>query len=411
MAWRSGAWQPGVMDERARRAEREAALDGSASARVRLAHAHRRSGRWADVLAATAGVPQADALGVRAEALLRTDQLELAAATAAEARALDPEAIGHDVAHELALALLASVDADASVGPADGAGRRLARLTALGRAAALGPGAAQALAPVAREGDAFERAQAARIPALAAELLDDRSALVRFVAQRTATGVDAAALQTLATCSPDEPPRTRLFSAHGPDFDFGLFVAFQASGEARFACCDVELFRAVDRLLGGPVRRLGFSREGYGLGMPSGAAVGDLEEKVALLDATGVLPFPLRLVGLQPYDPLAALDVDSIDDRQLCAWFVHDLTWHPARHFGAGPDAPLYAQVAAALGPEREPDRAALAALLERARERYTPLGLRALELFVQEEGNGSRAARRARSAEKASRLNDPARG
>lgn len=389
------------MDERARLAEREAARDGSASARVRLAHAHRRAGRWSDVLATTEGLAQADALAVRAEAFLRTDRLDLAAAAAAQARALDPDALGLDLAHELALALVAA---------AEGADR-LARLAALGRAAALGPGAAEALLPIARAGDPFERAQAARVPALARELQDDASALVRFVARRTSLGDDAAALRARARCSPDEPPRTRLFSAHGPDFDFGLFVAFQASGEARFACCDLELFRAVDRLLGGPARRLGFSREGYGLGVPAGAAVGDLEEKVALLDASGVLPFPVRLVGLQPYDPLAALDADPPDDRLLCAWYVHDLTWHPARHHGAGPDAPIHARVAAELRPDREPDRAALAALLERAREEFTPVGARALELFVQEEGHGSRAARRARSAERASRLIDPARG
>lgn len=388
------------MDERARLAEREAARDGSASARVRLAHAHRRSGRWPEVLAATEGVAQADALAVRAEALLRTEQLEPAAAVAAEARALDPDALDPDLSNELARALLAAaVDAD-----------RVTRLGALGRAAALG--ATAALEPAVRDADPFVRAQAAHVPALAPDLRADASALVRFVARRTAEGDDDAALRALATCSREEPPRTRLFSAHGPDFDFGLFVALQASGEARFACCDLELFRAVDRLLGGPPRRLGFSREGYGLGVPSGAAVGDLEEKVALLDASGTLPFPVRVVGLQPYDPLGELDPARTDDGLLCACYVHDLTWHPVRHHGAGPEAPPYARVAAALRPGRARAAAELEPLLLATRERYTPLGARALALFVQAEGHGARAARRGRAAEEASReLGDAARG
>ncbi|MBX3466186.1 MAG: hypothetical protein KF878_04725 [Planctomycetes bacterium] len=78
------------MDEQARRAEREAAREGGASARVRLAHTQRRAARWADVLATTEGLEQADALAVRAEALLRSEQVDAAAAAGAAARALDP---------------------------------------------------------------------------------------------------------------------------------------------------------------------------------------------------------------------------------------------------------------------------------------------------------------------------------
>lgn len=388
------------MDEQARRAEREAAREGGASARVRLAHTQRRGARWADVLATTEGLEQADALAVRAEALLRSEQVDAAAAAGAAARALDPAAVGAALAEELAAALVARAGDD-----------RLARLVALGGAAALG--AAGALEPALADADPLVRAQAARLVDLAPALTDDPSALVRFVARRAAAGEDDAARRAAATRGEDEEPRTRLFSAHGPDFDFGLFVAFHASGEARFACCDLDLFRAVSDLLGGGARRLGFSRVGYGLAVPGGAALDEraLEAAVARLDASGALPFPVRVVGLQPYDPLGDLDREATDDGLLGACYVHDLTWHPVRHFGAGPLAPAYARIAAAVRPGKAPDPAELAPLLDEARARYAPLGVRALERFVEEEGRGQRAARRARSAEKAARRLGDGRG
>ncbi|MCO5169384.1 MAG: hypothetical protein M9894_23825 [Planctomycetes bacterium] len=389
------------MDEQARRAEREAAREGDASARVRLAHAQRRSGRWADVLAATAGLEQAEALAVRAEALLRTEQVEAAAVAAAAARAIDPGAVGGDLAEEVAATLLERARA----------GDPLARLVALGHAAALG--AAGALEPASDDRSALVRAQAARLPALAPALRDDPSALVRSVARRVAEGEGEVARRAVATRGEDEEPRTRLFSAHGPDFDFGPFVALQASGEARFACCDLDLFREVHAALGGAARRLGFSRVGYGLAVPAGVAFDPdaLEADVARLNDAGALPFPVRMVGQQPYDPLGDLDRVAVDDGLLCACYVHDLTWHPVRHFGAAPDAPLFARIAAALRPGHPPDPAALEPLLQEARGRYTPLGARALALFVEEEGHGKRAARRARSAEKAPRRLGDGRG
>jgi hypothetical protein len=107
----------------------------------------------------------------------------------------------------------------------------------------------------ASDPDPFARAQAARSAALAPALRDDPVALVRFVARRVAqapSGVQTdALLRAACTRTPDEPPRTRLFSAHGPDYEFDLFVAFDASGEARFSFLDLELIRLVDQLLGG----------------------------------------------------------------------------------------------------------------------------------------------------------------
>lgn len=376
------------MDEHARRAEREAARDGSASARVRLAHAHRRSGRWPDVLAVTEGLTEPGALAVRAEALLHAGQVEAAVDTAGAARLADPDALGADLAGELARALLATERAADPVG----------RVAALARASRLGSGAASVLEPALRDRDLLVRAQAARVPELGDLLVDDPAPLVRFVARRAREG--DAALRAVCTSTPQEPPRTRLFSAHGPDFEFGLFVVFDASGEARFSFIDLALFQAVDRLLGGPVRRLGFSKGGYGLGVPSRTAIGDLEDEVRALDASGALPFPLRL-DRQPYDPLD--DLAGASDDLLCGGYVRDLKWHPVRHFGAGPDSPVYARVAAALRPNRPEDVSDVTALLAQARDLYTPIGVRALEQFVRLEREEQRdsSARRQRSAEK----------
>lgn len=382
------------MDERARLVEREAARDGGASARVQLAHVHRRAGRWADVLVATEGLSEPDALAVRAEALLRADQPDLAADAAASARALGG-GLGPDLAREVACALFARVP------PGD----RVARLHALGRVAALCATPPPELEAAVRDPDPFARAQAARAAALAPDLRDDAVALVRFVARRVAAGQPEAALRAAATRTPDEPPRTRLFSAHGPDYEFDLFVALDASGEARFAFLDLELLRLLDQLLGGAPRQLGFSREGYGLAVAGRTEVGELEQRVAAIDRAAVLPFPVRVVGLQPYDPLGALADEKTDDA-LCDGYVRDLRWHPVRHFGAKPDAPTYARVAAGLREGHTPAPGELAALVARAREEYTPLGLRALERFVKLEGPGGRRPR-ATSAEKAARERD----
>lgn len=383
------------MDELARRVEREAARDGGAAARVQLAHVHRRSARWSEVLAVTEGLAEGGALTVRAEALLRTDQLDLAADAAASARALG-DGLGADLTREVVDALLARVAPDDRVG----------RLHALGRVAALSAEPPPALEAAASDPDPFARAQAARAPALASGLRDDAVPLVRFVARRVAAGQSEATLRAAATRTPDEPPRTRLFSAHGPDYEFDLFIALDASGEARFSFVDLELIRQLDQLLGGAPRQLGFSREGYGLAVAGRAEVGALEQRVALIERAAVLPFPVRVVGLQPYDPLGAL-ADGKTEEALCDGYVRDLRWHPVRHFGAKPDAPTYARLAASMREGYTATPGEVAELLARAREEYTSIGLRALERFVKLEGPDARKGGHPTSAEKASRERD----
>jgi hypothetical protein len=115
----------------------------------------------------------------------------------------------------------------------------------------------------------------------------------------------------------------------------------------------------------------------------------------------------VRVVGLQPYDPLGALD-GAETEAALGDGYLRDLRWHPVRHFGAKPDAPTYARIAASMREGYTAAPGELTALLARAKDEYTPLGLRALERFVKLEGPGAaRKTTRTTSAEKASRERD----
>lgn len=376
------------MDEQTRRTQRLAGQDGSAAARLRLAHEQRRAGRWDEVLAATAGLDQeAEAQALRAGAWLRKGDAARAIDAAQAATALDPAS----VEPEVGAALVERVLSD----PA-GAGVGVPRLVALRRAAGLGPGAADALAHAAREPSAFARLQAARLPALAAGLLDDPSPLVRLVARSAAQG--DLALRARCARPPKEArdlsdaPRTRLFSAHGPDFESGAFLVVDATTEARLAGLDAGFWLELDATLGVSGRKVGFSSYGYGLALSTdesrGEGRGALERRVLALDEAGVLPFPLRVETFSNFDPVETLPVDDPSrlaevDARLAYCYSKDLESHPSRDNPAPVGAGAYARVCAAFGKGLVPEPERLAPLLEEARRAYCPVGVKAVEAFV----------------------------
>lgn len=391
------------MDEQTRRTQRLAGQDGSVTARLRLAHEQRRAGRWDDVLATTSGLDQeAEAQALRASAWLRKADVARAIDAAQAATALDPASVDPEVGAALVERVLA-----------DTAGVGVPRLVALRRAAGLGPGAADALAHAAREPSAFARLQAARLPALAAELLDDPSPLVRLVARSAAQG--DLALRTRCARPPKEakdtsdPPRTRLFSAHGPDFEYGPFLVVDATTEARLAALDGSFWLELDATLGVPGRKIGFSSYGYGLALSPDEARGEgrgaLERRVLALDEAGVLPAPLRIEWFAQFDKVAALPVDDPTrlaevDARLVHCYAKDLETHPARNHSAPIGAGVYARLCAAFGPGQVPEPDLLTPLLEEARRTYCPVGVKAVEAFMA----GARRRRTARSNDSAER-------
>ncbi len=393
------------MDERTRRTQRQAGQDGSVSARLRLAHEQRRAGRWDEVLAATTGLDQeAEAQALRTSAWLHKCDLARAIDAAQAATALDPTSIAPEVGALLVERVL---------GDPAGAGVGVPRLVALRRAAGLGPGAAEALAHAAREPSAFARLQAARLPALAADLLDDPSPLVRLVARSAAAG--DLALRTRCARPPKEArdmsdmPRQRLFSAHGPNFESGAFLVVDATTEARLAALDAAFWLELDATLGVNGRKVGFSSYGYGLALSPDETRGEgrsvLERRVLALDEAGVLPFPLRVETFSNFDPVDTLPVDDPTrladvDAHLAYYYAKDLENHPSRNHAAPVGAGVYARLCAAFGPGQVPDSDLLAPLLEEARGTYCPVGVKALEAFVA----GGRRRRTARSNDSAER-------
>jgi hypothetical protein len=391
------------VDERTRRTQRQAGQDGSVSARLRLAHEQRRAGRWDEVLAATASLDQeAEAQALRASAWLHKSDLARAIDAAQAATALDPTS----VAPEVGAALVERVLGDTS-------GVGVPRLVALRRAAGLGPGAADALAHAAREPSAFARLQAARLPALAAGLLDDPSPLVRLVARSAAAG--DLALRTRCARPPKEAkdksdePRTRLFSAHGPDYESGPFLVVDATTEARLSALDAGFWLELDATLGVSGRKVGFSSYGYGLALSPDESRGEgrstLERRVLALDEAGVLPFPLRVESFSNFDPVETLPVDDPThladvDARLVYCYAKDLETHPSRDNPPPVGAGVYARVCAAFGKGLVPGPDVVASLLEEARRAYTPVGIKAIEAFMA----GGRRRRTARSNDSAER-------
>jgi hypothetical protein len=376
------------VDESTRKQERS--LDeGGPEAVARLARTYLRQGRADDALELTEGASAPEVLAVRAELLHEVGELEDAVEAAGAARRADAGAVGDDLRARLRDALLASTPEARDDDLVDLAqARRLALLADEGDLADV---RRRVSGLISTHGAALARAQVASGAAGAALLADDPSPLVRALAQGT-HGTPPYA---------DEPTPTRLFSAHGPDFKSGTFVAFETSCEDRLTYFSTDLFRAVNDLLG--VLRneveLAFGR-GYGLAMERGQAAGYLEARVGEINAAGVLPFPLVVHHHQPFDVLVGVDGGgslSPEDERLAGRFAEDLARHPARMNNPGDTAPYARILGAFRGGNPEPD--ALEALFREAEQVYGPVGVSALRRFARRAGqeNDALAARRAR--------------
>lgn len=183
------------------------------------------------------------------------------------------------------------------------------------------------------------------------------------------------------------PTATRLFGAHGPDFETDLFLAFEARYPARLAFFETAFFRAVARLLFGRDDLLSGYGGSYGLGFAAHHDRSDqVHARVEALERSGVLPFHVELTGPRPFDHLRGLapsDTLPADDERLARRFAQDLRGHPARLEGPQ-QRELHRQILGLFPPGRTPPPAELDPLLDRARVEYGPVGYRAVEAFVE---------------------------
>ncbi|MGE0713666.1 MAG: hypothetical protein AB7N76_33985 [Planctomycetota bacterium] len=407
------------MDQRTRELERAAE---DADALLEAAARRLRGGDAAEALALVGAEAGAHACALRAEALAALARFPEAALAARAARRHDSDALGSATLARIAAGLLAApVAADAH--PA----LRLVPLAWLGeasagelavaaraedpllRAAAAGheahaeglaqdpdplvrarawEGMARALPSEARAGllaqevespldDGLRRLALAAEPTLAAALAADPLPLVRYLAQGAPSAPEM----------PREPVPTRLFSAHGRDFQTGAFLALGSSTELRLRVLTEGTLELVDALLGArfPWRVRG---RGYGLAKPGDAPTGDLEDRVALLQAAALLPFRLEFGRGHMFDVLEVGGGDEGDgardlDEVLVRFLASDLTRHPAR-MEAGPDHPLlYARLLSRYVPGRPAPRDP-SDLLAAAEAVYSPTGVAALARFVE---------------------------
>jgi hypothetical protein len=348
---------------------------------VRSAHEALRAGRRAEALRLLEDVVDAAGLALRARILV--DDLEragAAASAASEAIRLDPAAVDPDLATAIGGALLRLHPPADTEGGAYGLLRECARE---------GADAGARMREAAADDDPLIRGEVAKAPLFAPESLgslrDDPSAYVRFMARTGGRGA--------RPLDPPEDTATRLFGAHGPDFETGLFVAFQTSYQARLAFFEASFFRAVDALLGGRgPRMIGFGGQ-YGLGYHRDAVRGDLHERVERINASALLPFDLEVSGPRPFDHLVGLspsDTLSADDERLARRLARDLSGHPARlrSKGAAPPTPgeqqLHHRLLVLFPPGRTPSDEQLDPILFEARAQYGPVGYRAVERFVE---------------------------
>lgn len=352
------------MDRVTRKLEREA-LEGEPEARVRLAQHYLRTERCQEALERVEGLSEPDACAIRCASLLHLGQPGAAADAAAEALRGDPHALREDLLGDLARSLL---DATQPGG--------VARLQTLRRCAQLGSVASEPLRPMLADPDPLVRLQLARNPALAEALRDDPVAIVRHQA-RGAPSIEP---------FPREPMPTRLFSAHGPDFETGHFVGFESSCQARLTFFEADLFWAVGRLLHLDTPVLARGR-GYGLGVVTGDAVGDLEEKAAAVNAARVLPCSLRVDYGQMFDHLQPREEHQggelhPEDELIASFLARDMTRHPARLESPG-HPHTFARLLERFPPGRSEPTAPVDDLLTEAEGVYGPVGVRALELFL----------------------------
>lgn len=258
-----------------------------------------------------------------------------------------------------------------------------------GLALAEGAGALERLAPPADRGHAPQALALAVFQSCAPALRDHAQPLVRHLAQ------GSPALPVF----PREPIPTRLFSAHGKDFQTGSFLSapvLDASSEARLRLLTPGTLDLIDLLCEGafPWRVRG---RGYGLALPAASPRGELQDRVELLNTLELLPLQLRLGQGHMFDVMAGQKEDPAEDpleESMARYMAADLCRHPAR-IEAGPEHPLvYARILASYRPGKEvaePPRD----LLDQAAARYSSIGASALEQFCEWGGQPPRRAAR----------------
>lgn len=407
------------MDE----ATRELARREDPEVRADLARRHLRGGEpeaALETLGAAARADPAEVHALRCEALCELERFPQAAAVARAARRLDPLALAEGLLARLRDALAPALRSAPAARGEEGEAPRWERLLPL---AALGPVSAELLAEAACSSSPLERQVAALHEAHAPGLTADPDPLTRALAQegraraltpserlaqlagadgptRLVLAHDPSLEQALAGDAnpmiryvaqgsppapplPREPMPTRLFSAHGRDFQTGTFLSLEGSTELRLRALTQASLRLIDELLGGAFPWAVRGR-GYGLGRPSDAPLGDLPERVELIGRLGLLPFALTLGRGHMFDVLAPEGEEGEDpDAPLVRFFASDLSRHPAR-LEAGPDHPqLYAQLLSRYPPGK-PLPPPPADLLAAAEARYSSVGARALARFVE---------------------------
>lgn len=357
------------MDEAARRLERRIEAEGDRLARVRLAQERLRAHDPAGALAALGPRSEAkdpDVLGLECEpraralvALGRAEEAIEALRRAADAGAvLDPRA---------ALALLEPL---ATQGPSP---RRASAAAVLAR-----------LATATDRGHGPDGVAADGVPALLSTLAKDPETLVRLALVRERPRFD-----------PHRDRTFRVYGSHGPDYETGVFVAFELSHDARLRWFEPRLAASVNAALAAladdataieAIRLRAAYGDGYGLGgiqqpLDGGAA---LVDSVSRLNALDVLPFRLRIttgdherdVRSRPYDLME-------DESRLARRLAEDLRGHPARQ-KAPEDATVIERIVALHPLSGIPARRELLTpLLEEAGAELTPVGLRALQIFA----------------------------
>lgn len=183
------------------------------------------------------------------------------------------------------------------------------------------------------------------------------------------------------------PTATRLFGAHGPDFETGLTLDLETRYPARLAFFSRDFLRRVDRLLTGREDHLAAYGSTYGLGFGPQHPQGGVFERVRAANRGGVLPFHVEVTGPRPFDHLHGLapsDTLGADDERLARRFAQDLRGHPARLETPGPAAELHTRILGLFPPGQVPAPAELDPLLDLARQEYGPVGYRAVEAFVE---------------------------
>lgn len=258
-----------------------------------------------------------------------------------------------------------------------------------GLALAEGEGALAELAPPEARLHDVQALALAGFESCAGALRDHRQPLVRHLALG----------EPLLPAFPREPIPTRLFSAHGKDFQTGSFLSapvLDASTEARLRLLTPETLDLLDLLCDGafPWRVRG---RGYGLALPSNVPRGELQDRIRLLNLLELSPLQVRLGQGHMFDVMSGQGEKDPEDpleASLARFVAADLCRHPARVDAGEDHALVYARILATYRPGKEVLEHPTA-LLALAAERYSQIGLAALEQFVAWGGQPPRRSAR----------------